>query len=449
MKWFRRSFIYVKRNINKTIHLFLIIFVLGNMMCLVSSLRTSSSYLSSIIKSKIGATLVYKDIRYNSIDNHINNDEDLQNIYRYEQILNQMIHHESVKYGNYSYMMYLDDEWGNLHYGYGLSSYPMVDVLENKLEIVEGREITQEEIEKGEYVVLVSENSLYNGKEIKLHDEIKMNIQNNMLSCNEEFECESNTVIADRYTLKVVGIFKKTDKVFDNLNKEFDNISNRWYIPNKTLIHIFEIQNNLNDKESGNPLKLAIDEPFIRLKNSEDLNLYIKDIQPLLLKEKDEEGNSYDTLYTSDDEFMILSKPIQILSNLGNALLFGSAVVFSIILSILFISIIKDRLYEIAIYLSIGEQKRNIILQIFLELMIISTMSVSFSFATGTLLGKQIIHELISQKTVFEYEMEPIESNQIEYFTIVYGCSCIIILLSLIYPFFVISKQNPKVILLK
>lgn len=448
MKWIKRSFLYVRRNSKRMFQLFLILFILGNTMCIVSSISTSSKTLANLIKQKIGSIIIYKDSRYNNSIT-IENESDLNYLMEYENILNQMILHDSVKYGNYSYMMELNDQSESVYYGYGISHSPMVDILENKIEIVEGREFTQEEITKGENVVLVSEGTIHNGKEIQLNDEVSMSLVNTIIKCNEESGCELLKENIE-YSLKVIGIFRKVERVFDYQNKGFDDISKRWYLPNLAIRKLFSEQLEMViGKELLNDLTLGIDEPFIRLKDSQDLKQYLKEIRPLLANELNDQGDAYDTLYTSDDEYQIISKPIQFIENIGRILLVGSGIVFSVLLCILLISVIKERIYEIGILLALGESKYKVIIQLFTELMIIGTLSISCSFVTGNILSNITYNYLVTDEMLEEVEIEEIDIDKQEYIVLVYEFSFVIIILSLIYPSIVINKQNPKEILLK
>lgn len=446
MNLIKRSILYIIRNSKKLISLFMILLILGNVLCMVSSLNITSSYISDTIKSKIGAIVIYKDKRYNNIQLSYEDDSILD----YEKVLSALINHDSVKYGNYSYMTYLEDEYEYLRYGYGISSSPMVDVKENKIQIIEGREISQDEIENGDYVVLVSEGTMINNHKIQLNDEIPMSIQHYETECDINGNCNKQITFKEDYLLKVVGIFKKVDKVLETNNQEFDIISNRFYIPNKTLLEIFDRKRELIDKHGVfDILHLAIDEPFIRLKNSDDLEIFKSDAYPLLLNESDEQDARYDYLYTSDDEYLSIAKPIQILRNFGNVLLIGSIALFSILIAVLLVSIIKERIYEIGILLSMGERKYKIVLQLFLELLVITSISITLSLLSGNILGDFITNKLITIDMLNDLEVGKIVIDYFELYKTIYISTLITILLSLIYPSYLVIKQNPKEILLK
>ena len=446
MKLFKRSVLYIQRNYKTIIKLFLIIFILGNMMCIVSSIQTSSSALSKVIKERIGATVVYSHKTINNPDESIDSVEKLENIQEYVNVINQMIQHDSVKYANYSYILDLHDQYENVHIGVGVNQSPMVDVLENKIEIIEGRELTQEEINHGNYVILVSENSTVNGKKVQLGDEIPMKNICTSLDCDTIGNCDLVDKYGNNYSLKVVGIFKKVEKAFD-ISNDFDY---RFYIPNNTLKKIFDEQKELTVLDGRfSTLHLGVSEVFIRLKNSDDLNSYLKYIKPLLMNDYDDNEELLDTIVTSDDEYEVISLPIQILPILGNILLIGSAVVFSILLSLLLISVIKERIYEIGILLALGEKKFKVIMQLFIELMMISMLSISCSFISGNVLSNITGNYLVTDEMLEEIEVEEVDIDKKEYMVFVYGSSCAIIILSLIYPSIIINRQNPKEILLK
>lgn len=446
MNLIKRSILYVIRNHKKIINLFLILIILGNVLCVVSSINASSSFISNSIKAKIGTIVIYKDRRYNNIQ--VNYEDD--SILNYENVLLRLISHKSVKYGNYSYMTYLKDENEIQRYGYGISSTPMVDVLENKIQIIEGREISEDEIKNGDYVVLVSEGTKVNNREIQLNDEIPMTIARQKTTCDIDGNCIKQEVFKEDYLLKVIGIFRKVDKVLDSNNQEFNNVNNRFYMPNKTLLSIFNRKKELIDQNGVfDILHLAIDEPFIRLKNSDDLQAFKSYANPLLLKEFNKNEERYDVLYTSDDEYESIAKPIQMLINFGNVLLISGISVFSILIAILLVSIVKERIYEIGILLSMGERKYKIILQLFIELLIVTIMSLVLSLLSGHVLGDLITSKLITIDMLNELGVGKIVINYFDLYKIILNSTFVTILLSLIYPSIIIIKQNPKEILLK
>lgn len=446
MNLIKRSILYIIRGYKKLLSIFMILLTLGNVLCMISSLNIASSYVADTIKSKIGAMVIYKDKRYNDIQ--LNYEDN--SILDYEEVLSTLIYHKTVKYGNYSYMTYLEDEYEYLRYAYGISSSPMVDILENKIEIIEGREISQDEIQNGDYVVLVSEGTKINNYEIQLNDEIPMAILHQEMMCDLEGNCNEQIIFKEDYSLKVIGVFNKVEKVFDTNNQEFDNINNRFYMPNKTLLKIFNRKKELIEKHGVfDVLHLAIDEPFIRLKNSDDLEIFKSYAHPLLLNEHDEQDERYDYLYTSDDEYLSIAEPIQILKNFGNILLIGSIALFSILIAVLLVSIVKERVYEIGILLSMGERKYKIILQLFLELLIITSISITLSLLSGNILGDFITNKLITVDILNDLEIENIVIDYFELYKTIYISTLITIILSLIYPSYLVIKQNPKEILLK
>jgi len=77
------------------------------------------------------------------------------------------------------------------------------------------------------------------------------------------------------------------------------------------------------------------------------------------------------------------------------------------ILSILFIFIIKDRRYEIGVYLALGEKKLKIYLQFLCEIFIVSFFALSFAFVLGYFVNQEFSfnlfeNEILNQVRIIE-----------------------------------------------
>ena len=128
MKVLKRAFLYLSRKKSHTVVLFLIIFILGNIYGLAISLKQVSSVLAYEMKSQLGSTATYINEAVNDAGFSMDTQQDWECFKRYERIVHKLINSTYVSYGNYSYMLLLDDRDGQVRYGYGVSHAPMADV---------------------------------------------------------------------------------------------------------------------------------------------------------------------------------------------------------------------------------------------------------------------------------------------------------------------------------
>lgn len=137
----------------------------------------------------------------------------------------------------------------------------------------------------------------------------------------------------------------------------------------------------------------------------------------------------------------------QIIEIVTNAMILGGLTVLSLIL----ILWLRERIYEIGIFLSIGMSKKDIISQFILELLIVSVPAAVVSFIVGLQLNKFYLTDFFNSITneSIGNQMLPIEniSDSLTHFAIAYGLLLVIILLAVILSCSIILLKKPKTIL--
>lgn len=319
-------------------------------------------------------------------------------------------------------MMYLQDMNNVVCYGYGVNQ-TVIDLQEKKIRFVSGRTFTQNEIDQGAYVTIVSKEFVEENKK-QIHDTIKMKIACPNTECNE-----LGKIYEEEYDLEIVGIFEKIDKAFDINHTGFGAIQNRMYLPNQTLWNIFERKSELHNKYMNDAFDyIAIDVPFIRLKNSESLDDFENEVETWLPK------NNQEKLVVSNDEFLKVSSQVQILEKIGILLIVGSIVAGIFFLIILMLITIKERLREIGILLMLGERKYKVIIQILFENLMMNVIGISLSLICGNFIWKFL------NQSIFRVENVTIISFNVQIIRI----SIMIVLLSMIYPILKIMNLRVK-----
>lgn len=137
----------------------------------------------------------------------------------------------------------------------------------------------------------------------------------------------------------------------------------------------------------------------------------------------------------------------QIIEIVTNAMILGGLTVLSLIL----ILWLRERIYEIGIFLSIGMSKKDIISQFILELLIVSVPAAVVSFIVGLQLNKFYLTDFFNSITneSIGNQMLPIENinDSLTHFGIAYGLLLFIILLAVILSCSIILLKKPKTIL--
>lgn len=434
MKELKRAIIYNSRCFSKTFIVFLVVFVLGNLLYLGIFMKKEAKILTQQIKSQLGAKVSFVHKEINNEGYRMDTQEDLDLFKEYEKNVNHLIRNQYVDYGNYAYMLELFDNEKSICYGYGIS-HTLIELQENAIELIEGREFTSNEVEQGDDVTIVSKDFLLK-HHLQLNDEIAMKLSYEESVCNET-RCESVSRYDESYSLKIVGVFEKIDKAFDLNNQGFKDIQNRMYMPNQTIWKIFERKNELNEIHHVTSFKhLGIDQPFIRLKNSDDLDLFEKEVRQWLPAE----GNDYNKgkLVVLDDEYDDISSQVKMLNQIGEIIIVGSIIVFVLMLTFLVLLTIKERIKELGILLSLGEKKRNLILQLLFEMILVSFPGICVSQISGQFIW------ILFQKIIFQSDTNVVFVIQTQMIFL----SFLVIIISMIYPSIKIFKLNAKKILL-
>src|SRR5574341_1067991 len=275
----------------------------------------------------------------------------------------------------------------------GVQDPKIMDIALGKIKLVEGAIFSQTDIKKGTLVVLVSKefaskNGLYVGDEMTIDQTL-------MTPGNMDEENKASTKASFDTKVKVVGTYQVLETVQKKSGKsdKADNGSvvhaatigsgggdqdmldfatyNTIYMPNKAvhtinqgyMRYVMEKSPELFTGMSEKDLKEASESrytPLYQLKSIDDLDKFKSDTKPLLPKPY--------TILASTDEF---DKAVII-----------AAISLSIILILLVILLfMRDRKRELGIYLSLGDKKSTIILQIMVEVLTVAIVALEIGRA--------------------------------------------------------------------
>ena len=217
MKWLKRSLLSITRKPIKTLLLFLAIFVIGNFLTISISIFTSTNQVRSEIMQTLGPKVtIYSPINY---DTHFPNNYE-QMFIQYETVLNKLAEDDSVDYANinlfqiniqsedifdstiYDYRSYKKEgkpEASVINYGTNYNN--PIERKEYRIELIEGRVFTQEEINNCSNKILISDiyKKSDNGK-IEVGDILTF-----------YYAVEEENIY--KYEMEVIGIFKEINKL--------------------------------------------------------------------------------------------------------------------------------------------------------------------------------------------------------------------------------------------
>ncbi len=294
----------------------------------------------------------------------------------------------------------------------GVQDPKIMDIALGKIKLVEGAIFSQADMKKGALVVLVSKefaskNGLHVGDEMTIDQTL-------MTPGNIDVENQASTKESFDTKVKVVGIYQVLEAVQKKSGKsdKADNGSvvhaasigsgggdqdmldfatyNTIYMPNQAvhtinqgyMKYVMEKNPELFTGMSEKDLKEASESrytPLYQLKSIDDLDKFKADTKPLLPKPF--------AILASTDEFDKIAGQFNKLSKIAKAVIIA-AISLSIILILLVILLfMRDRKRELGIYLSLGDKKSTIILQIMVEVLTVAIVALVISLVSGKFLG--------------------------------------------------------------
>jgi putative ABC transport system permease protein len=480
MRFYQRAWLSIVRGRSKTLILFLILFVMGNVMAGSLAIRQTSEKVAKEIKQKLGTTVAIRptaDVDPNFVGKDPFDKPNPIRLNLSDDVIRQLSSHPAVEVFDMGhqypfvyyrgtntnlqvyriddvYVIYTDDL-----YGRGVMSERFFDLESKKISISEGRNLTQKEIDEGAAVGLIPEfvakfNMIQVGDKIPFRHQI-----------GDKRNHQYASFVGESYEIEVVGFFKlNTDEIYNeegNLKEEYYYI----YVPEKYVSERY-----LMDKQLYADAQYYEDPtdrwyqsyyPKVIIKSDEYLDEY-KQFALSFVDQKDVE------VITSNDAYESVAAPVLIISLIAEYILilaFGATILSVSLVILLFL---RDRVYEVGVYGALGEKKVFSVLQIVMEILIITFASASISMFTGQVLAQQLSNSIVLKQLEMVDEAKLIKVDQseaalitasevaraykiemsVEYAFFLYGILLTTGLLSSIVPMVLIVSVKPKKILL-
>lgn len=471
MKTVKRSLISIIRNPLQTILMFLIVFVLGNILFGSISISQSCDNVKMDLRSRSNSHLVIAKSRDGNEKKNTRNLELLVEELRNDPLVEKVNVNEIVT-------IYEGVE-GHRHM-MNMYNYSPLYSIDNSIydyEIIDGRYYTQEDLDNLCDVIVLPKWLGYevgDYYEIYLPDYEFVAPTDNRLSASDMFKFKFDNRTS--YRLKVIGLYQ--ERTIKSLYKyaitsDVGDIE----IPHKCMDEIIKTHNNLllshSDIEREYFDKVATNFTDEMYSIDKQLNAIIITTKGLDANEATEKAifankhypGPYYTLTSSAQEYRYVQAPLENLTALSNVALYSSAILIIVILSLVTNLFIKNRTKEIGVLMALGEKKAKIIMQFVLEIMMVGLLATSLAMVSGNYLGKTISKEFMKIQIDIENEEiyhanNPDQLSQIdlleayeveiglEYYATIYTVSALILLCSSVLPVFSIVKTDPKDVLM-
>ncbi|MHC5227489.1 ABC transporter permease [Enterococcus sp. LJL99] len=490
MNFIKRALCSVTRKKGKSLILFAVIFVLGNVIAGAIAIQQSTQNVEKNIKRELGGLATVE------MDYENNQDEMMDPEFIPENLTPELIN----KIGNSPYVKYYDynslgwvqteklksatieqsEEEGGTFFSQdqfslkGSNFNKILDIEEKKIQLVDGSVFTQEDIDKGTNNVLIS---------AKVAETNGLSVGDQMIIDYCSFEYNSENEAKKLYSLdlpvKIIGIFepttvelkdkKKEQNEQEQMNQQFLSMEqmNTIYMTNQEVDDINKQIMEKDAKERSEDIGQMENTyvPTYVLNSPDDVDAFKQETEPLLPK-------MY-KVRASTDQYDQVGGSMKKMAKISGYVVFIAVFAALLIISLVVLLFMRDRKHELGIYLSLGDKRSHVMGQIIIEMLLISGLALVLSLITGNFLGKAVsesllnsdllstaqnqtdmmyygisntlgMNDLTSQEILSAYEVKFSLAYIISYLLVGLGT----VLLSAVLPLVYIVRLNPKKIMM-
>jgi putative ABC transport system permease protein len=414
MNFIKRALCSVTRKKGKSLILFAVIFVLGNVIAGAIAIQQSTQNVEKSVKKELGGMATIQLDYENNQEEFMKEDLEIEPLK--VELIKKVGDSPYVKYYDYNSMSMVQtkdlksvssesEEIGMME-GLtlkGVNYNKVVDIEENKVKLVEGKVFTQEDIDNGKNVGLISS---------KVAEENGLSVGDQMVMDSRGYDYTEDGAEKELFKLdvpiQIIGIFEpttiemkekdKSKNAEQDMNQQYMSLQqiNTVYLPNKAVL---EINKNYIDKLK----EVAPDSPYLGddseeteefytpiyvLKSSDDVEAFKEETQPLLPK-----------LYAvsaSTDQYEQIGGSMKKMSQISGYVVWIAVIATLLIISLVVLLFMRDRKHELGIYLSLGDKRSHVMGQIIIEMLLISGVALILSLITGNFLGKMVSDSLLN-----------------------------------------------------
>jgi putative ABC transport system permease protein len=472
MNFAKRAFLSLSRRVGKTTILFLVILILGNLIAATVAMRQAIDQSEALAKITLGANVSLglddqklmaawnageepeiKGLKAELIEElgkfpQVKSYDYTLDVYLISKTLRGYEPPSSDSGGGGGVVMRADGSSSDINSGMiirGVHYAPIQAIEEGKLELVEGRVFTQQEIEQGTLVGLVSDkvaelNNIHLGDTVVLTNEIRdwsgnatatvvVNGEETEATVPVEADAGENGVLVDSHdvVIEVIGIFTlvsgNTEAAPNDGKGAFNqdewmaqmmesDTYNSIYAPigvsQAEELFMMEGYNKVHQDEEG--YEPAAYEPWytpIYVLNSVDDLASFEEAAEAALPE-------YYTVLSADSQFEQIAGPMKSIQRIVTITLIASVIAALVIVSLVVVLFLRDRRKEFGIYLSLGVRKPAIIGQVLIEVLVVALVALGIALVTGNLISGGLSQELVENQLIAA-QQDPYGSVSISY----------------------------------
>jgi len=424
MDFLTRAFKNVYRKKSKSVLLFITFFIIANIVFCGFAVLAASDNIATEIRRKLGTEVFYQ-VDYDKYYEYRNKLCEEQDDCEYKQppaldinVAMQLAEHENVSffdikmssyfsYANSEHKIYyteqdkidfpwwFDDEREKSYHtnSKGGAGRGIEDFEKGIVKLSQGRLYSEEDAKNKNAVIVISEEvALMNGYQLGDLIEIGSAIGN----YDDEWNLINYTYVTEQF--EIIGLFEVVNQE-DQIWEPTQRLENVSYMPYSMVNQIREEAFYTERKNWGdNNSEYVYTPSFTVVYNIDDpLNIdkFREESQKVLTSD-------FHMLYANDHQFKTLTEPINSIKTLARIATYAMVINGAVIVSLITALTLRERNYEIGVFLSIGVSKLKIISQFFVELLAVAAIAFTLSLGSGHLLTQQVSETLISSGVIGE-----------------------------------------------
>lgn len=442
MNLLQRAKVSSTRQLGKTLTLFLLIFLIGVIISGAISLQGAVVGIDENMRRNM-RPLVSFGLDWERIDAHrASFDEDPLTGFLTPDIVRDIAALPQV-----AHYIYSVDAWGVnrelSHYHYegtegdydetiisltGTSTTTVIQMTEGIIELTQGRTFTEDEITTLDEIspILISErfarlNHLEVGSTFALDIEIFELDPENPL-----WEVLWDELVASRsFSFEVIGIFDITehkDFTGHHLNEDeqfmlylrerdrVDELSNMFFVPNNIAEEMYQFE-LLHRKQALTDFFPESVERMSQTGYAEQVSTLMLLHDPLEIEAFSAAAepflpSDYWGIITMTNDFDQVAMTMENMQQSASWVLWGAVGATVLILSLLMFLFLHDRKREMGIYLALGEKRSKMLMQVLVEVVVISFIAMSLAIVVGNVVSDVISRELLRVEVLMPRERE-------------------------------------------
>ncbi|MBO0438764.1 ABC transporter permease [Candidatus Enterococcus ikei] len=415
MNYWNRALCSVVRRKGKSVILFAVIFILGNVIAGSIAIQQSTANVEKKIKHDLGATVSVEMDYQKMMDEGKSFSpsalkvEDIKKmgespyVKEFDYNVKTSLFVKKIK----TYEMENASTMGGMPKTLSLKGNNLLEPLDfkdKKVNLVEGRTFKQDEINSGKDVAIISKK-LAEANGFNVGDKVVLD------SSVTDFKEDGSTeeLASQDHPVEIIGIFeptsiekKKSDgKDQKGIEEQFMETEqfNTIYMPNDAVMSINKVEFEKGKELIPDRYKktdgtaMTVEDmnqitPVYVLKTPEDVDAFKEEAKSLI-----PEGYK---LTASTDQYDQVGGTFKKMSQISGYVVLLAIGATLLIISLVVILFLRDRKHELGIYLSLGETRAKVMQQILIELLLISLVAMCLSLVTGNILGKMVSESLIA-----------------------------------------------------